>query len=110
MDNPELGGPSIRLNLRGERPLGEATQLFFRYQLSGADSLRVALVNRTQKETCPVELKGLTKEKWAEATVDFTADGKLKKGQKVDEIHFLLPKGAELLIDDLLLYEPGSPR
>ncbi|OAI47574.1 hypothetical protein AYO44_01470 [Planctomycetaceae bacterium SCGC AG-212-F19] len=107
VDNPDLGGPSIRLHLRGERPLGESTHLFFRYNLTGADSMRVALVNRALKETYPVEVKGLTKEKWAETTVDFT-EAKLKKGQKVDEVHLVLPKGAELLIDDLLLYEPGS--
>jgi inosine-uridine nucleoside N-ribohydrolase len=110
VDNPELGGPSLRLHLRGERPLGETTHLFFRYQLTGADSLRIGLVNRTAKETQFVELKGLTKDQWAGATVDFT-DAKPKKpqaGDKVDEIHFLLPKGAELLIDDLLLYEPGG--
>jgi inosine-uridine nucleoside N-ribohydrolase len=109
VENAELGGPSIRLHLRGERPLGETTQLFFRYHLTGADSMRVALVNRAQKETYPVELKGLAREKWAETTVDFT-EAKLKKGLKVDEVHFVLPKGAELLIDDLLLYEPGSGR
>jgi inosine-uridine nucleoside N-ribohydrolase len=109
VDNPELGGPSIKLHLRGERPLGEATQLFFRYQLTGADSLRVGMVNRTAKVTHLVELKSLTKDKWAEATVDFT-DAKPKKpskGDRADELHFLLPKGAELLIDDVLLYEPG---
>jgi hypothetical protein len=26
----------------------------------------------------------------------------------VDEIHYLLPRGAELLVDDVLLYEPGE--
>jgi len=106
---PELGGPAIRLNLRGERPVGDAAHLFFRYQLAGGDSLRVALVNRTAKETQVVELKGLTKDKWSEATVDFS-DAKPKKpqpGDRVDELHFLLPPGAELLLDDVLLYEPG---
>jgi hypothetical protein len=109
VDNPELGGPSIKLYLRGERPLGEATQLFFRYQLTGADSLRVGMVNRTAKVTHLVELKSLTKDKWAEATVDFTdaMPKKPSKGDRADELHFLLPKGAELLIDDVLLYEPG---
>jgi inosine-uridine nucleoside N-ribohydrolase len=107
---PELGGPAIRLNLRGERPVGEAAHLFFRYQLAGGDSLRIALVNRTAKETQVVELKGLTKDKWSEATVDFS-DAKPKKpqpGDQVDELHFLLPQGAELLLDDVLLYEPGT--
>src|SRR5262249_54775745 len=32
-------GSWIRLHLRGERPLGDATQLFFRYHLAGADAI-----------------------------------------------------------------------
>jgi hypothetical protein len=31
-----------------------------------------------------------------------------KPGDKAAEIRFLLPKGAELLLDDVLLYEPGA--
>jgi hypothetical protein len=71
---------------------------------------QVALVNRTAKESQIVELKGLAKDKWAEVIVDFSEakPQKPKTGDKVDEIHFLLPKGGELLIDDLLLYEPGG--
>jgi inosine-uridine nucleoside N-ribohydrolase len=114
--NEKLGMPWIRLHLRGERTLGDATQLFFRYKLEGADSMKVLLVNRTQQDTHVVELKSLKKGEWAPATVDFSTDskrgagsaGKPKAGDKVDEIHFLLPKGAELLIDDVLLYEPGD--
>ena len=77
--NPDLGVPWIRLNLRGERPLGETTHLLFRYHLTGADGMRVVLVNRTAKVNHEVELKELKKGTWAEATVDFTtarrADG-----------------------------------
>ena len=41
--------------------------------------------------------------------VDFpaAADAGLGQGDRVDAIHFLLPRGAELVIDDLVLYEPG---
>jgi inosine-uridine nucleoside N-ribohydrolase len=107
--NAQLEAPWIRLGLRGGRPLGETTHLFFRYKLQGADSIRVLLVNQTQKAQHLVELKSLTKGEWAEATVDFsTAASKPRAGDKVDEIQFLLPKDAELLIDDLLLYEPGE--
>jgi hypothetical protein len=107
--NADSGTPWIRLHLRGQRPLGDSTQLFFRYQLTGADTLRVGLVNATTKETQIVELKGLTQDKWAEATIDFNnaKPAKPKKGDRTEELHFLLPKGAELLIDDVLLYEPG---
>ena len=76
VENPKLDAPWIRLHLRGERPLGETTQLFFRYRLEGADALKVVLVNRTQKTNHVVELKDLKKGDWAEATVDFNAAGK----------------------------------
>jgi inosine-uridine nucleoside N-ribohydrolase len=103
--NAEQGTPWIRLYLRGERTLGERTELRFLYRLSGADSLRVALVNRKAKTRRTLELKGLAKEEWNEATLDFTKQTRV--GERVDEIQFLLPRRAELLLDDLLLYEPG---
>jgi hypothetical protein len=116
VENTDRGTPWIRLHLRGERPLGAATQLLFRYRLTGADSIQVLLHNSKTGVSYAVPLKGLEKEQWAKATVDFTADskrtdggaGKLRKGDLADEVHFLLPRGAELLLDDLLLYEPGS--
>jgi hypothetical protein len=61
------------------------------------------MVNRTAKKEHAVELTGLKPSAWAEATADF---GRTRKGDKVDEVRFLLPKGAELLVDDVLLYEP----
>ena len=109
--NENLGAPWLRLHLRGERPLGEKTQLSFRYHLSGADNLRVQLLNRTSRDTHLVELKSLRKDEWAMGQVDFSAVKSVKggevihQGDRVDEIHFLLPKGAELLLDDVLLYE-----
>jgi purine nucleosidase len=108
--NKELGTPWILLNLRGERPLGARTQLFFRYRLTGTKSMRVGMRNRTTKETHVVALDELQTDRWAEATVDFSADStgsKPRAGDHTDELRFLLPKGAELLIDDVLLYEPG---
>jgi hypothetical protein len=103
---PNEGGAWIRLGLRGERPLGRRTQLFFRYRLSGATALRLRLVHGAGKETREAELKGLKTGRWAQATAEFPA-GK-RAGRKADEVHFLLPRGAELLVDDVLLYEPGG--
>jgi inosine-uridine nucleoside N-ribohydrolase len=108
----------IRLHLRGERPLGESTQLRFRYLLTGADSLSVLLANRTVKDTHVIKLKGLKTDKWVETVLDFSTDsrrgdgsnGKPNAGDRVDEIQFLLPKGAEMLVDDVLLYEPGPAK
>ncbi len=104
----ERGVPWVRLHLRGERVLGEVTHLSFRYHLSGADGMRVALVHREGKRAYPVELKKLQRDRWAQATVDFSAGGKLTSGERIDEAHFVLPKGATLLLDDVLLYEPGK--
>jgi inosine-uridine nucleoside N-ribohydrolase len=116
VDNAGLGHPWIRLHLRGLRPLGEVTHLSFRYRLTGAGTMRVVLVNRTSKDTHVVEVKDLAMDRWAETTVDFTTDsrrgsgrpGKPMAGEQVDEVHFLLPRGATLLLDDVLLFEPGA--
>jgi inosine-uridine nucleoside N-ribohydrolase len=102
--NKQTGAPWIRLHLRGRRPLGPATRLSFRYRLTGADGLRVVLVNRTAKKEHTVNLTGLRQSAWAEATADF---GRTRKGDEVDEVRFLVPKGADLLVDDVLLYEPN---
>jgi purine nucleosidase len=102
----ERASPWLRLDLRGERTLGEKTHLRFRYHLKGADSMRVVLVNRERNDRHTVELKEPRQNEWAETTLDFTKQ--VRAGERVDEIRFLLPKGAELLVDDLLLYEPGA--
>jgi inosine-uridine nucleoside N-ribohydrolase len=102
------GRPCIRLNLRGPRPAGETTELFFRYHLSGADRLRVAVVKAGTKEVHTVPLTGLKQGAWAEATVNFNKDGAAAPSRKdrLGEIRFLLPDDAELLADDVLLYAP----
>ncbi|HWG47120.1 MAG TPA: nucleoside hydrolase [Gemmataceae bacterium] len=103
--NAEQTTPWIRVDLRGERTLGEKTHLRFRYHLSGAESMQVALVNHKTKARHALDLKTLRKGEWMETTLDYSKQS--RKGERVDEIQFLLPKGAELLVDDLLLYEPG---
>ena len=116
VENPDSGTPWIRLSLRGERPLGETTQLGFRYRLSGADSLRVLLLNSKKPESRIVDMKGVQQDLWTEATAKFTTDSRgsdgassqPKPGESADEIQFLLPKGAQLLLDDVLLYEPAQ--
>lgn len=109
VENPDSKTPWLEVNLRGDRELGARTQLHFRYRLTGADALRVALVHGKTKRELGVAVKGLANDRWTEAVVDFpsTADPSgLGMGRPVDAIRFLLPRGAELLIDDLLLYEP----
>jgi competence ComEA-like helix-hairpin-helix protein len=115
--NAERGTPWIRLSLRGERPLGEKTALRFGYHLSGAQTVRVMLVGRAIPKAPVIEMKDLAVNQWAEATCDVltnwprevqNAAGPAQRGC-VEEIQFLLPRGAELLLSDVLLYEPASP-
>jgi inosine-uridine nucleoside N-ribohydrolase len=95
--------PWLRIHLRGERPLGAATSLRCRYHLTSATGFSVALRNSGTKKEHVVEAKELAKGEWRELVVSFPA---ARAGERVDEIVFRLPKGAELLVDDVLLYEP----
>ncbi len=98
------GRPQLRLGLRGRRTLSQTVELSFRYRLNEAEGLRVELADSKSSEARGVELRDLERGKWATATARFT---KVPNGAEADEIRFALPKGAELLLDDLLLYEPG---
>ncbi len=98
-------GNWIRLHLRGPRPVGKKTRLFFRYYLIGDNAIGVKLIGPQGKKTYFRELKNLQTDQWAE--VDSQIQGP-KSGEYIEEIHLLLPKGATLKVDDLLLYALGS--
>lgn len=98
----------IEVNLRGERERGAKTQLFVRYRLTGGDSMRVALVHGKTKKAFAVRAKSLTSDRWSELALDFSGEAEpssVGKLERVDSIQFL-PGDAELIIDDLVLYEP----
>ncbi len=95
------GRPWILLELRGSRPLNATAKLRFRYRQEGADSVQVSLL-QGGKRVGASTLKELKKDTWAEQVVDFGELG--EKTRQADEIHFVLPKGAILLLDDVLLY------
>ncbi len=105
--NKQTGAPWLRIDMRGGRRLDERVRLRFRYRLSGGKSLKLALVDSKTKTAYRTAATGLKTDKWSETSVDFripAADGDLY----ADEIHLLLEAGAELLVDDLLLYVPGD--
>jgi hypothetical protein len=83
------------------------TELFFRYRLAGADGCRVLLSNSRTGFNAETELKAARRDTWSEATLSFQVPGTGNGDVLVDEIRFLLPRDATLLIDDLLLYVPG---
>lgn len=97
------GAPWIRVNLRGSRPLSEKNRLRFRYKTS-AEEIRVNLRN-VAEEVRPVrKVKVEEPGVWREASVDFSA----RVGDRVTDLVFRVPKGADLQVDDLLLYEPAE--
>jgi inosine-uridine nucleoside N-ribohydrolase len=111
----ESGGTWIRIDLRGQRPLGETTHLAFRYHVTGTERARIVLANRSATKEHIIELNGLKQDGWQLAVLDFAAargpDGKAhppRRGEMVEEIHFLLPRGGELLLDEVVLYEAGK--
>jgi inosine-uridine nucleoside N-ribohydrolase len=108
--NADTGAPWVRLSLRGGRRLGPVTELFFRYRLTGADAVRVELHDTRTGLTLRGGLKEPARETWSEATLSFRTppDGGSTE-RTVDEVRFLLPKEARLLVDDVLLYVPGEP-
>jgi len=110
--NPASKQPWIRLDLKGPRVQDAKAELFFRYRLTGADSIRVELDLRNGKFTLTSEMKDLKRDAWAEQTQSFAIDAemlrKITPDGGIDEIRFLLPPGAHLLLDDVLLYVPGK--
>ena len=102
IENRATGKPWIRVSLRGERPVGKTTNLRFAYHLTGGKSLQIILANSRTKERVERPLDDLTAAAWAERTVELDTE----KLQAADELHFVLPAGATLLVDDVLLYEP----
>ncbi len=101
--NPRTKEPWIRLSLRGERRLGATTELMFKYHLTGADRMRIELVHAKTDRRWTRELLNLTRDAWSETTLRHEIDDVTAN---VDEVRFLLPAGATLTIDDVLLYVP----
>ncbi len=112
---PDGAPPWLRVHLRGERSLDPSTQLRFRCRLTGAQSLTVQLVDGAGNVSAVAEMKELQENTWTETTLDLTGPDPAsdrrdpRPGARVEEIVFRLPgQAAELLIDDLLLFDPGS--
>ena len=106
--HPKNKLPRLRIHLRGMRSLSAKNELFFKYHASVKSSLVVKLVNSQTGKEHGVRLRNLAVKAWDDTVIPFPVDllpG--KQGPRVDEIHLLLEKPGELLIDDLLLYEPG---
>ncbi len=105
--HPKDGLPWIRLNLRGERALAADNELFFRYHLAADARLTVHLVNSKTGREHGVRIANTAVGAWDDVTIPYPVPRGLLP-DRVDEIHLRLDRKGKLLIDDLLLYEPGK--
>lgn len=101
--NPKTQTPWIRVHLRGPRFLSETTHVRFRYKLEEGKSLRVELVNTQTNQTFAAKAPSPITSKWTETTLKYS----VPRGSMANEIRFLTDQGADLLIDDVLIFEPG---
>ncbi|QDU93130.1 nucleoside hydrolase [Lignipirellula cremea] len=97
-------------------PMGPQTRLAFRYHLHGTDTLRVQLFSLSNGYHRYLAVSGLQQDAWATAAVDLTAmrkpngeGGPLAENERIDDIQFYIDPRAELLIDDIVLYEAAAP-
>ena len=93
-------------------PMGKNTRLSFRYKLHGTDTLRVQLYSLSNNYHRYLSVGGLPQDKWQSATVDMTqmrrpdgSGGPLSADERIDDIQFYIDPRAELLIDDVVLYD-----
>src|SRR5262249_38167817 len=97
-------------------PMGKNPRLSFRYKLHGTDTLRVQIYSLTKGYHRYLSLKGLPQDRWESATVDMTQvrrpdgrGGPPSEDERIDDVQFYVDPRAELLIDDIVLYDEAVP-
>lgn len=97
-------------------PMGKQTRLRFRCRLDGTDRLRVQIYSLTNGYHRHLLLTGLPTGRWQELTVDLTqarrpdgSGGPLAENERIDDIQFYTDASAEMLIDDIVLYDAAPP-
>ena len=117
MGDPKARYSAVIFNPVPGPPMGPKTRLSFRYKLIGTSSLRVQIYSLTNNYHRRRVLAGLLPGEWREADVDMTelrrpdgSGGPLSEGERIDDIQFYVDRAAQVLIDDILLYEEGDGR
>jgi hypothetical protein len=97
-------------------PMGKDPRLAFRYWIRGGDELRVQIYSLSKGYHRHLTLSGLTQGAWRECAVDMTrlrrpdgGGGPLSEDERIDDIQFYADPVAELLIDDIVLYDAAAP-
>jgi purine nucleosidase len=115
LGNPKAMHTAVVFNPVPGPPMGKNARLTFRYHLTGTDTLRVQIYSLTNGYHRHLVLHRLRQGKWMEATVDMTkarrpdgTGGPLSEGERIDDIQFYADPKAELLIDDIVLYDAAT--
>lgn len=95
--------------------MGKQTRLSFRYWLKGTDTLRVQIYSLTNGYHRHLVVRDLPQERWQLATVDMTqarrpdgSGGPLSENERIDDIQFYIDPNAEVIIDDIVLYDAAT--
>jgi dienelactone hydrolase len=98
-------------------PVGPRTRLAFRYWIRGCPELRVQIYSLSNGHHRHLTLSGLPQGEWREGCVDMTrlrrpdgSGGPLAEDERIDDIQFYTDASAELMIDDIVLYEAADDR
>jgi hypothetical protein len=96
-------------------PMGANTRLRFKYKLTGTNTIRVQLYSLTNGYHRYLSVSGLEQGKWLDGCVDMTqmrrpdgTGGALARDERIDDIQFYVDPRAELLIDNVVLYEAAA--
>ena len=96
-------------------PMGKQTRLSFRYLLEGTDELKIQIYSLSKNYHRYLILTGLQQDKWQTGTVDMTdarcpdgSGGSLGKDERIDDIQFYISPDANLIIDDIVLFEAAK--
>ena len=112
LGNPKAMETAVIFNPVPGPRMGKNTRLSFRYWLAGTGRLRVQIYSLSNGYHRHLILENLPQRRWESATVDMTAarrpdgtGGPLSEGERIDDIQFYADPDAELIIDDIVLYD-----
>jgi hypothetical protein len=115
MGDPAARYTAVIFNPVPGPPMGKNTRLRFRFWLRGTDRLRVQIFSLTNNYHRRLFLSGLPQESWQWRTVDMTelrrpdgSGGPLSEDERIDDIQFYVDRDAELIVDDIALYDAAA--
>jgi hypothetical protein len=116
MGDPAARYTAVIFNPVPGPPMGKNPRLRFRYWLRGTDRLRVQIFSLTNNYHRRLELTGLAQGSWQPGAVDMTrlrrpdgSGGPLSEDERIDDIQFYVDPAAELIVDDIVLYDAAVP-